>query len=72
MCCLLSVLSHFSHVQLFATLWTVAHPVPLSMGFSRQEDWGGLPCPSPLYLKIAKRVDLKGSHHNNNNKVVMM
>ena len=31
------VLSHFNHVQLFATLWTVAHQAPLSMGFSRQE-----------------------------------
>ena len=30
-------------------LWTVAHQVPLSMGFSRQEYWSGLPCP-PLDL----------------------
>ena len=30
-----------------ATSWTVAHQVPLSMGFSRQEYWGGLPFPSP-------------------------
>ena len=29
------------------TPWTVAHQAPLSMGFSRQEDWGGLPCPPP-------------------------
>ena len=36
-----------SHVQLFATLWTVAHQVPLSMGFSRQEYWRRLPCPPP-------------------------
>ena len=36
-----------SHVQLFATPWTVAHQAPLSMGFSRQEYWGGLPFPSP-------------------------
>ena len=41
-----SVLSHFSHVQLCATLWTVAHQAPLSMGLSRQESWSGLPCPS--------------------------
>ena len=34
-------------VQLFATPWTVAHQAPLSMGFSRQECWSGLPCPSP-------------------------
>ena len=32
--------------QLFATLWTIAHQAPLSMGFSRQEYWSGLPFPS--------------------------
>ena len=31
----------------FATLWTIALQAPLSMGFSRQEYWGGLPCPPP-------------------------
>ena len=36
-----------SHVQLFATLWTVAFQAPLSMGFSRQKHWSGLPCPPP-------------------------
>ena len=36
-----------SHVQLFATLWTVASQAPLSMGFSRQEYWSALPFPSP-------------------------
>ena len=36
-----------SHVRLFATPWTVAHQAPLSMGFSRQEYWSGLPFPSP-------------------------
>ena len=39
------VLSHFSHVGLFATLWTVACQAPLSMGFSKQQYWSGLPCP---------------------------
>ena len=39
------MLSHFSCVRLFAALWTVAHQAPLSMGFSRQEYWSGLPCP---------------------------
>jgi len=34
-------------VQPFATPWTVAHQAPLSMEFSRQEYWSGLPCPSP-------------------------
>ena len=41
------VQSHFSCVQLFATLWTVARKSPLSMGFSRQEYWSGLWCPPP-------------------------
>jgi len=36
-----------SRVRLFATLWTVAHQAPPSMGFSRQEYWSGLPFPSP-------------------------
>ena len=36
-----------SHVQLFVTPWSVAYQVPLSMEFSRQEYWGGLPFPSP-------------------------
>ena len=36
-----------SHVRLFATPWTVAPQAPLSMGFSRQEYWSGLPFPSP-------------------------
>ena len=41
------MLSHFSHVHLFATPWTVARQAPLSVGFSRQEYWSGLPCPLP-------------------------
>ena len=45
------LLGHFSHVQLFATLWTVAHQdsleIPLLLGFSRQEYWSELPCPPP-------------------------
>ena len=36
-----------SHVQRFATPWTVARQAPLSMGFSRQERWSGLPFPPP-------------------------
>ena len=39
--------SPLSHVQLFATPWTVALQAPLSMGFSRQEYWSGLPFLSP-------------------------
>ena len=41
------VLNRFSHVQLFATLWTVALQASLSLGFSRQEYWSGLKRPSP-------------------------
>ena len=41
------MLSHFSRVRLCATLWTAAYEVLLSMGFSRQEYWSGLPFPSP-------------------------
>ena len=41
------MLSCFSRVKLFATAWTVAYQAPLSVGFSRQEYWSGLPCPSP-------------------------
>ena len=42
MCC--ALLNHFSHVQLFATPWTVTCHLPT--GFSRHEYWRGLPCPS--------------------------
>ena len=39
-----------SRVQLFVSPWTVACQAPLSMEFSRQEYWSGLPCPSPGVL----------------------
>ena len=41
------ILSLFSHLQCFTTSWTVACQAPLSMGFSWQEYWNGLPCPPP-------------------------
>ena len=44
------MLSRFSPVQLFTTLWTVAHQAPLSIGSSRQEHWSKLPCHSPRDL----------------------
>ena len=44
------MLSHFSHGQLFANLWTVAHQAPLSTGFSQQEYWSGLSCPPSGHL----------------------
>ena len=39
--------SSLSHVRLFSTLWTLACQAPLTMGFSQQEYWSGLPCPPP-------------------------
>ena len=45
--CVCMKLSRFSRVQRFAALWAVAHQVPLSMKFSWQEYWIGLPCPPP-------------------------
>ena len=45
--CAKYMLSSFSRVRLFVTPWTVAHQAPLSMGFSRQGYWRGLPCPPP-------------------------
>ena len=44
LCC---VLGHFSRVWLFAIPWTTACQAPLSMGFSRQKYWSGLPIPFP-------------------------
>ena len=45
-----SRLSRFSRVRLFTTPCTVAHQAPPSVGFSRQEGWRELPCPSPGHL----------------------
>ena len=42
------MLSHFKCVQLLVIPWTVARQAPLSMEFSRQEYWSGLPCPPPV------------------------
>ena len=41
------MLSYFSHVRLFETLWTIARQALLTMVFSRHEYWNGLPCPPP-------------------------
>ena len=59
-------LKWLSRVRLFATPWTVAYQDPLSMGFSRQQYWSGLPLPSPevgayssdrkFRLRVAKSV----------------
>ena len=49
-----------SPVWRFTTPWTVAYQAPLSMGFSRQKYWSGLPCPSPIasYASAAKSLQL--------------
>ena len=47
LCILLPIVKLLSRVRLFATPWTVAYQDSLSMGFSRQEYWSGLPFPSP-------------------------
>ena len=44
------MLSHFSRVQLFATLWIVDLQAPLFMDFSKQEYWSGSPCTPPRDL----------------------
>ena len=46
---LLLLLRRFSRVRLRATPWTAAYQASLSMGFSRQEHWSGLPFPSPMH-----------------------
>ena len=47
-------------VRLLVTLWTVAHQAPLSMGFSRQEYWSGLPFPSPMHESEKSKVKSLG------------
>ena len=46
---LLLLLRCFSHVRLCATPQMATHQAPLSLGFSRQEHWSGLPFPSPMH-----------------------
>ena len=46
---LLLLLSRFSRVRLCATPQMAAHQAPLSLGFSKQEHWSGLPFPSPMH-----------------------
>ena len=66
-----------SHVQLFATPWTVAYQAPPSMGFSRQEYWSGVPLPSPIVpLWLSKRcfwlVGLESSFGGKLGKITWM
>ena len=48
-----SSVQSLSRVQLFATPWTTAYQAPLSMGFSRQEYWSGVPLPSPYNMLLS-------------------
>ena len=54
------LLSCFSPVRLFATLKTIAHQAPLSMGISRQEYWSGVPLPSPMIISSCNHVTADG------------
>ena len=47
-----SEVKSLSRVRLFVTPWIVAYQAPLSMGFSRQEYWSGVPLPSPMFLVV--------------------
>ena len=55
---LLLLLSCFSRVRLCATSQMAAHQAPLSLGFSRQEHWSGLPLPSPRSTKAIFKINL--------------
>ena len=57
---LLLLLSRFSRVRLCATPQTAAHQAPLSLGFSRQEHWSGLPLPSP-WMKLKSESEVAQS-----------
>ena len=59
------LLSRFSRVRLFATPWTAAYEAPLSTGFSRQEDWSGVPLPSPNLALVVHIGDVTISHVTN-------
>ena len=52
---LLLLLSHFSRVRLCVTPWMSAHQASLSLGFFRQENWNGLPFPSPTHACMLSR-----------------
>ena len=57
---LLLLLSRFSHVRLLATPWTAAYQAPPSMGFSRQENWSGVPLPSPQPVLRTIIIEISG------------
>ena len=56
-----------SRVRIFATPWTIARQAPLSMGFSRQEYWSGLPFPTPPYF-----INISSCRWENKNRSLMV
>ena len=48
------------HVQLFVSQWTVAHQAPLSMEFSTQEYWSGLPFPTLIHMAVRSLLKARG------------
>ena len=56
--CMKVKVKSLSHVRLLATPWTAAYQAPLSMGFSRQKYWSGVPLPSPIIcLKVSNSLN---------------
>ena len=58
-----------SRVPLLATPWTAAYQAPLSMGFSRQEYWSGVPLPSPEVVDITLIKKLRALGHREKGRV---
>ena len=56
--CVPTCAQSLGRVQLFATPWTIAHQVPLTMGFSRQEYWSWLPFPTSAYVYIHREMQI--------------
>ena len=59
-----------SCVQLLATPWTAAYQVPLSMGFSSQEYWSGVPLPSPS--RLYTKAEFPNFYHFNSILILMV
>ena len=59
--CMKVKVKSLSRVQFLATPWTAAYQAPLSMGFSRQEYWSGVPLPSPLGALSNRNLVFHGS-----------
>ena len=53
----------FSRVRLFATPWTAAYQAPPSIGFSRQEHWGGVPVPTPVSVIVNLKKGCESRPH---------